>query len=505
MNKSMELRICNHDAWLFSAEAYEIYAQCMYQASFEDYTEEMKTLAANPDCIVFACFDGAKAAEPAELAQPTKPLKLTEPTELAQPTKPLKLTEPVETARLAKPVGMIVIEKKSEETAEIVGIATRKELQRRGIGSFMVKAACVHLVIARFVAETDDDAVDFYRKAGFSVHRFVRSFPDGDVVRYRCLVEFFDVVNSNGDPAEIKSLFVKGDLRGAMEYMKSHDEYKDILPAYVDLFEKGEYLHYDVPEALDRVLLAYQEYFRSVFYFRVDPAAAAERLLGQLRTMLNMPDADEDQLTDALTNLCESNGYHALFGDTQGYYGPYIWRETVPTTYHVELPGGTADYTVNLLKGFVFRSWMDYLTFGKHGTGGWASKDGTINCVAQAYDLEGEAFQLHLLKHEAQHVMDMKKYPGITATQLEYRAKLVELHYAADPVALLQRFISEANDERTDDSHGVAAAWVRRGFADSTPDADPDFIRAHALQLLESHNAEMDNMYVSDMGNRSRE
>jgi len=101
MNKSMELRICNHDAWLFSAEAYEIYAQCMYQASFEDYTEEMKTLAANPDCIVFACFDGAKAAEPAELAQPTKPLKLT---------------EPVETARLAKPVGMIVIEKKSEET-----------------------------------------------------------------------------------------------------------------------------------------------------------------------------------------------------------------------------------------------------------------------------------------------------------------------------------------------------------------------------------------------------
>ena len=64
--------------------------------------------------------------------------------------------------------------------------------------------------------------------------------------------------------------------------------------------------------------------------------------------------------------MFEANGFHALFGKTQGYYGPYIWRETVPTVYHVELPSGTADYTVNILSGFVFRSWMDYQTFVKH-------------------------------------------------------------------------------------------------------------------------------------------
>ena len=41
--------------------------------------------------------------------------------------------------------------------------------------------------------------------------------------------------------------------------------------------------------------------------------------------------------------MIESEGYHALFGRTQGYYGPYIWRETVPMVYRVELPDETAD------------------------------------------------------------------------------------------------------------------------------------------------------------------
>ena len=83
-----------------------------------------------------------------------------------------------------------------------------------------------------------------------------------------------------------------------------------------------------------------------------------------------MPDADEAHLAEQLQSLFEAEGYHALFGKTQGYYGPYIWRDTVPTVYRVELPCGTAEYTVNILKGFVFRSWMDYLTFGRYGTGG---------------------------------------------------------------------------------------------------------------------------------------
>lgn len=161
-----------------------------------------------------------------------------------------------------------------------------------------------------------------------------------------------------------------------------------------------------------------------------------------------MPDAPEALLEERLQAEFEAAGCHALFGKTQGYYGPYIWRDTVPTAYQVELPDGTAAYTVNILRGFIFRSWMDYLTFGRYGTGGWASPDGTINCIEQAYDFTSERFLVSLLKHEAQHTVDMKRFPGITPAELEYRAKLVELHYTGDP-GLLQKFLSEADESKT--------------------------------------------------------
>ena len=191
--------------------------------------------------------------------------------------------------------------------------------------------------------------------------------------------------------------------------------------------------------------------------------------------------------------MFEAEGYHALFGKTQGYYGPYIWRDTVPTVYRVELPGGTAEYTVNLLKGFVFRGWMDYLTFGRYGTSGWASPDGTINCVAQAYDFESERFLVSLLKHEAQHTVDMKRFPGITPAELEYRAKLVELHYSGD-LGLLQKFLSEADESRTGDSHAAASARIALEFA-GVDQGSLSCIQARALELLHRHTKEMKEKY----------
>ena len=290
---------------------------------------------------------------------------------------------------------------------------------------------------------------------------------------------------------EIRRFFLNGDIKGAIAYMREHEEYKDILPAYTAIFEDGEYRTFEVPDALNDILRQYQIYYRDVFYCGLPEAEAADKLRTRLKALLHLPDAGEELLTERLRSAFEAEGYHALFGKTQGYYGPYIWRDTVPTVYRVELPGGTAEYTVNILKGFVFRSWMDYLTFGRFGTGGWASPDGTINCIAQAYDFESERFLVSLLKHEAQHAVDMKRFPAITPAELEYRAKLVELHYSGD-LGLLQKFVSEADESRADDSHAAAAARIRHEFADTDP-ADLSAIRARALELLEAHTKEMED------------
>ena len=229
---------------------------------------------------------------------------------------------------------------------------------------------------------------------------------------------------------QISQFFMNGDIKGAIAYLREHEEFKDILPAYAAIFEDCEYRTYEIPALLNDILRLYQIYYRDVFYCGLPETEAADKLLRQLRILLDMPEADEALLMARLQAAFEAEGYHALFGKTQGYYGPYIWKETVPTVYRVALPDGAADYTVNILKGFVFRSWMDYLTFGRYGTGGWASPDGTINCIEQAYDFESERFRVSLLKHEAQHAVDMKRFPGISPAELEYRAKLVELHFS---------------------------------------------------------------------------
>ncbi len=292
---------------------------------------------------------------------------------------------------------------------------------------------------------------------------------------------------------EISQFFINGDIKGAITYMRGHEEFKDILPAYVAIFENCEYRTFDVSDELNDILRLYQIYYRDTFYCGVPEAEAADRLLAQLRALLNQPDAEEALLAQRLQSVFEAEGYHALFGKTQGYYGPYIWRETVPTVYQVQLPDGTAEYTVNILKGFVFRGWMDYLTFGRYGTGGWASPDGTINCVQQAYDFASERFLVSLLKHEAQHTVDMKRFPEITPAELEYRAKLVELHYSGD-VGLLQKFLSEADESKAGDSHATASARIKREFAD-TDQGSLSCIQARALELLHAHTKEMEEKY----------
>ena len=292
---------------------------------------------------------------------------------------------------------------------------------------------------------------------------------------------------------QISQFFLNGDIKGAIAYMRDHEDFKDILPAYVAIFENCEYRTYEIPDRLNDILRLYQIYFRDTFYCGLPEAEAAEKLLAQLKILLDMPDATEALLAEQLQSVFEANGYHALFGKTQGYYGPYIWRDTVPTVYRVELPDGTAEYTVNILKDFVFRSWMDYLTFGRFGTGGWASPDGTINCIEQGYDFESERFLGSLLKHEAQHTVDMNQFPEITPAELEYRAKLVELHYSSD-LGLLQEFLSVADERRTGDSHAAASAKIKLEFAD-TDQQSLSCIQARALELLHAHTKEMEEKY----------
>lgn len=303
------------------------------------------------------------------------------------------------------------------------------------------------------------------------------------------------------DPQILRPLsgyYIRGDMAGAMRFLADVPELKELLDVYVSIFEKENYIRYDLPDDLNAILLIYQQYFRDVFYLRLPEPEAAASLLQKLRIAVGLPDGDETALAEALERRFSRAGYHILCGKTNGHYGPYVWKTTVPTVFTVELPDTVSRYTVNMLRDFVLRSWMDYLTFGEFGTGGWASPDGTINCVESAYDLESEKFRVSLLKHEAQHAEDMRRWPEITPPELEYRAKLVELIYT-EQTDLLEKFRSEAAADRTADSHAAASARIQEEFGTAAGKGIPE-IRKQARALFVCSTAEMERKYPSPKG-----
>ena len=67
----------------------------------------------------------------------------------------------------------------------------------------------------------------------------------------------------------ISQFFVNGDIKGAIAYMREHEEFKDILPAYAAIFEDQEYRTYEIPDDLNDILRLYQIYFRNTFLLRL--------------------------------------------------------------------------------------------------------------------------------------------------------------------------------------------------------------------------------------------
>ena len=84
--------------------------------------------------------------------------------------------------------GIIVINHNQDGSHEIKEIAVAPEYRNRGIGKGLIQYVCDELSISMLYAETDDDAVDFYRHCGFETQEFIRIFETGEYKRYKCLL-----------------------------------------------------------------------------------------------------------------------------------------------------------------------------------------------------------------------------------------------------------------------------------------------------------------------------
>lgn len=87
-------------------------------------------------------------------------------------------------------LGVMVLSFDEDNNAEIIGIAVAKDFRKRGIASQMISEVAISYKLNKIFAETDNDAVEFYRKAGFSVTEFSATYDTETVIRYKCEQSF---------------------------------------------------------------------------------------------------------------------------------------------------------------------------------------------------------------------------------------------------------------------------------------------------------------------------
>lgn len=125
-------------------KTYEIYKHCMYMPTEEKFNKKIEQFFNDNSVKIFACFNQGKVD------------------------------------------GVIVISFVAQNKIEIVGIAVDLSARNKGIGSYMINEVIKNYGLIFVYAETDDDAVDFYRKNGFCITEFSEIY-DGEIfIRYKC-------------------------------------------------------------------------------------------------------------------------------------------------------------------------------------------------------------------------------------------------------------------------------------------------------------------------------
>ena len=282
-----------------------------------------------------------------------------------------------------------------------------------------------------------------------------------------------------------------GKVRRIMEYLSELPGEAEFLEKYVRIYEKEDYPPLGKEEGLEDILLCYQKYYREVFYLEEPEHECRERL--RLRLLEQFPDASREldiyALEDGpLQELLTEKGLFIKTGSIGGYMSPFIWKKSEPRTYHVELPEGVQECSFLFAEDFIFLGWWWYLSMTLHRAGAWVGNDGIITCDWRSYDLGSEDFNISMLKHEAQHVMDLNRWPDISSQALEYRAYLMEMIYYESENRLIH-FHNSASLDDPGNEYACAAYYVCYDFyqhflVDDFAELSIPEIQAYARELF---------------------
>lgn len=304
------------------------------------------------------------------------------------------------------------------------------------------------------------------------------------------------------------SYCVKGNVSEAYEYLQSIESSKSVenlkKKYYNRFFTENPIFRYKTKDKwIKAVIKAYYEYFVLVLTNKTNINNAENLLLSQLVNLLSESKSlnDINLAEEKLSQEFKSRGFYFLGGITPPFRGPYIWRTEEKVEYEVTLPDRTKKVVVYFMSDFIMQSWLHFATFGGRAAGGWALKD-ALYCVKDRYekDLDKPDFLYSYLAHEAQHLADYEDFPSLMPTDLEYRAKLVELIYhPLNAKVLMKKFLLDADNNNRNNPHPYAnyiicANLSKRIFSldyvselDKWTKIDSQTISNLAAELLQTH------------------
>ncbi|MBE5882938.1 MAG: GNAT family N-acetyltransferase [Lachnospiraceae bacterium] len=138
-NKLIELTVKNE-----VCKICEIYKHCMFMPTEEKFNKKIEMFLNDNSVKIFACFNQGEIE------------------------------------------GVVVILFVEQNKIEIVGIAVDLSARNKGIGSYMINQVINNYALLSVYAETDNDAVGFYRKNGFSITESSETYDGETVIRYKC-------------------------------------------------------------------------------------------------------------------------------------------------------------------------------------------------------------------------------------------------------------------------------------------------------------------------------
>ncbi len=186
----------------------------------------------------------------------------------------------------------------------------------------------------------------------------------------------------------------------------------------------------------------------------------ADYLLSNKLTSLSKDSLRKNIKDDSvLKEIIEKEGFKVDFKFRNGFQELFIWNKESTKKYEVILPKDTVKTTVVFIESYHINGYDEFATFGDSQVGGWAIKESaTLYCNKGTYDLNSENFEVSYLKHESLHFTDLNNYPNLSAADLEYRSKVIELMYCTEETIYdeIGRFINGANKAKRDNSHPYA-------------------------------------------------